>query len=293
MTTIVCGTDLSENASSAVRVAANIAKRLGAPLRLVHAIDDPAAVPRPRGPQDPGELEARLEEAAEQLRAEFAIDVEPLLRRGPPDDTLVEVAVELGARLLVVGALGPRRQHRWLLGSVAERVAQSSSVPVLVVRDGPSIERWARGEGPLRVMVAAEHTPASRAALRWAKGLHAIGPCQLHVVQIVWPADTRRPIGMASPMPLDHFPPELEQSLLAELRRWAGAPQDPGDTVFEVKPGWGRVDTHLTRLASEWKMDLLVVGSHHRAAIARLWQGSVSRSVLHGASMNVACVPQP
>lgn len=290
--TIVCGTDLSESAASATRVAAIIAQRLGAPLRLVHAVDVPTADPK-RGAQDTRELEKRLQEASERLRTELAIDVEPLLRTGPPDDTLVELARDLGARLVVVAALGPRRQHRWLLGSVAERVAQSSSVPVLIVRDGSSIERWARGEGPLRVMVAVEHTPESRAALRWAEGLRAIGPCQLHVTQIVWPAETRRPIGVSSPMPLDHLPPELEQSLRDDLRRWAGASQDSSDTLFVVKPGWGRVDGHLAQLASESRMDLLVVGTHHRAAIARLWQGSVSRNVLHGASMNVACVPQP
>jgi nucleotide-binding universal stress UspA family protein len=37
---------------------------------------------------------------------------------------------------------------------------------------------------------------------------------------------------------------------------------------------------------------LLVVGTHQRAGIARLWQGSVSRGVLHAAAMSVACVPR-
>jgi nucleotide-binding universal stress UspA family protein len=59
-----------------------------------------------------------------------------------------------------------------------------------------------------------------------------------------------------------------------------------------VSPGWGRVDTHLTLLAAESKVDLLVVGTHQRAGAARLWQGSVSRGVLHEALGNVACVPR-
>jgi len=60
---------------------------------------------------------------------------------------------------------------------------------------------------------------------------------------------------------------------------------------FVVRPGWGRVDSHLTQLAAEAEVDLLVVGTHKRAGIARLWQGAVSRGVLHGASMSVACIP--
>ena len=46
--------------------------------------------------------------------------------------------------------------------------------------------------------------------------------------------------------------------------------------VLVVRPGWGRVDSHLTQLATESKMDLLVVGTNQRSGIARLWQGSVS-----------------
>jgi nucleotide-binding universal stress UspA family protein len=45
-------------------------------------------------------------------------------------------------------------------------------------------------------------------------------------------------------------------------------------------------------LAAEAKADLLVVGTHQRSRSARLWQGSVSRGVLHHASCNVVCVPR-
>jgi nucleotide-binding universal stress UspA family protein len=45
-------------------------------------------------------------------------------------------------------------------------------------------------------------------------------------------------------------------------------------------------------LASNAQIDLLVVGTHQKAWAARAWQGSVSRGALHGAAMNVACVPR-
>lgn len=97
-------------------------------------------------------------------------------------------------------------------------------------------------------------------------------------------------MGVYSPMPLDRLRPELAQVLLRDLEQWAGEQPRP-ETSFIVKPGWGRVDRHLTLLAAESKVDLLVVGTHQRALIARLWQGSVSRGVLHAAAMSVACVP--
>lgn len=283
--TIACGTDFSENAGAAARAAGAITARLAVPLSLVHVVD--ASLARNAVEQ----LRARLVAQAGDLRRKFGIEVEPRIESGEADERLVEFAASLHARLLVVSALGERKQHRWLLGSVAERVVQAASMPVLVVRDGGSIEAWARGERALRVMVGVEPTPSSRAALDWADALHAIGPRELLVVQIAWPAAEQHRIGISSPVPLDHLRPEVEQGLVRALEQWAGEPTPSAGRSFVVRPGWGRVDGHLTQLAAECEADLLVVGTHQRAGIARFWQGSVSRGVLHGAAMSVACVP--
>jgi nucleotide-binding universal stress UspA family protein len=283
--TIACGTDFSENAGAAARAAGAIAARLAAPLELVHVVDASGA----RDSVDA--LRARLSAQAEGLRREFGIEVRVTIEYGVADERLVEIAISLHARLVVVASLGQRQQHRWLLGSVAERVVQAAPMPVLVVRDAASIEAWARGERALRVMVGVEPTPSAKAALDWADNLRDVGPCERIVVQIAWPAEEQHRIGIPAPIPLDHLRPELEQVLLRALEQWAGDPPRPGDRSFIVKPGWGRVDGHLTQLAAESKVDLLVVGTHQRAGIARLWQGSVSRGVLHGAAMSVACVP--
>lgn len=284
--TIVCGTDFSEDADSAIRVAGSIAKRLAMPLELVHVVDSPDAEESARAP-----VQTRLQAQAAELSAELGIEVDALVDSGVADEKLVALAADSGARLLVVAALGAGRQRHWPVGSVAERVVRASPVPVLVVRAGAGIEAWGRGERALRVMIGVELTPPSRAALRWARKLREGGPCELFVVQIVWPPEEQGHAGSTMPMPLDHLRPELELPLVRELTEWAGEQPGPGETSFMVKAGWGRVDRHLTLLAAELKVDLLVVGAHRLAPIARLWHGSVSRGVLHDAGMSVLCVP--
>lgn len=284
--TILCGIDFSDCALTSARVAAGIARRLAVPLRLVHATELPRLAMEQEGGTSP-----RLDALAERLRAEFGIGVETVVATGAADERIVELAREADARLVVVGSLGNRSQHRWLLGSVAERVAQASTRPVLVVREGASLAAWARGEATLRVMVGVECTPVSLSAFGWAGELAAVAPVELTVARIVWPPELQQ-AGVPGPIPLDHLPPELDARLRRELAEWAGAPPPSVPTSFVVKPGWGRVDSHLTQLAESVKADLLVVGTHQRAGIARLWQGSVSRGVLHGAAMNVACVPR-
>jgi len=292
--TIICGTDLSENAAHAAQAAAAIAKRLAAPLKLVHVIDELGAELTVASYQDAiyEPLRKRAREQAAELGTQFGIDVEPIVVPGVAYEKLIAIAQSARASLLVVASLGDKKQHRWLLGSVAERVAQASPVPVLVVREGASVEAWTRGDRPLRVMVGVELASTSKKALRWAAGLRAIGPCDLLVTQVAWPFGEHVRLGIPTPMPLDRLRPEIHEPLVRDLRAWAGDLRGEGETTFTVSPGWGRVDVHLAQLAAEAKADLLVVGTHQRAGAARLWQGSVSRGVLHNASCSVACVPR-
>ena len=141
-------------------------------------------------------------------------------------------------------------------------------------------------------MVGVEIGSTSKAALRWAGDLRAIGRCDLLVTNVAWPFGEQMRLGIPSPMPLDYLRPEVHDLLMRDLRAWAGDVPGDGETTFTTSPGWGRVDMHLATLAAEAKADLLVVGTHQRAGSARLWQGSVSRGVLHHASCNVACVPR-
>ena len=292
--TIISGIDFSANANRAAMAAAAIAKRLGVALKIVHVIDELGAevtVAREHGAiYDP--LRRRLRDQAVEIGTRFGIDVEAIVESGLAHEKLIEIAVAHQARLIVMAPLGDIKQHRWLLGSVAERVAQASPLPVLIVRESASIEGWARGERTLRTMVGVEIGSTSRAALRWAGELRAIGRCDLLVTNVAWPFGEQMRLGIPSPMPLDYLRPELHQLLMRDLRAWAGDIPGNGETTFTTNPGWGRVDMHLALLAAEAKADLLAVGTHQRAGSARLWQGSVSRGVLHHASCNVACVPR-
>lgn len=291
--TIICGTDFSHDAAEAARIAAQLAARLELPLKLVHAL--PEFVPLlaadlPDAVYEPTRV--KLREQAEELRSRFGANVETATLSGPPDETLIDVARATQARLIVLSAIGGRKQRAWLTGSVAERVAQCSPVPVLVVRDAERLRRWLRGDRALRVMVGVALDASSKAALRWVERLRAAGPCEVSVVQVAWPWGEGARFGIAGG-PMDALNPQLHRMLLRDLRVWAGDAPGDGATTFVVSPGWGRVDTHLTLLAAEEEVDLLVTGRHQRSLIARLWQGSVCRGVIHGAPSNAACVPAP
>jgi len=291
--TIVCGTDFSDNAGQAARAAASIARCLNDRLELVHVIADPAAGGIPALGMFYAPLQELLADQAAKLARDFAIAVNPIVLEGPADERLVDFARGANARLVVISSLGARKQDHFRVGSVAERVLQRADVPVLVVREAASIEQWLESKRPMRILLGVDLGETARAALRWVEVLRQIRPCDVRVVQVAWPMGEHARFGLKGPIGLEGLRPELHALLERDLRAWTGTLSGEGQVSFSISACWGRFDEQLALLAQEDKADLLVVGAHQRAWSARVWQGSISRGVVHRSSCNVASVPRP
>ena len=136
---IVVGTDFSEGADRALEHAVALASELRTSLACVHAFEDPPKAFA--SPNDPtSTLCSELAQAVSRSGVgSRAVHVELVIRRGAPWDKLLNVAADLGAELIVVGAHG-RRGPGPFLGSVATRLATASTRCVLIV-PGESV-RW-------------------------------------------------------------------------------------------------------------------------------------------------------
>ena len=290
---IICGTDFSESAAQAATVADALARVVDTRFILVRSADE-------RG-EFPDHLRARLMEddrpqfaqEAERLRSLGLVFEEKLLR-GAPDAGVAKFAEETDARLVIVGAsgTGSLRGSRWLLGNVAERIAETSSVPTLVVRTAEPFVAWAKGGRPLKIFVAVDFTATSEAALRWVAEWRAIRPCEITVGYVHHLARERGELSMfAGPGLIDLTPPAragLEHDLREKTSRLLGVVP-----AIRVVSGTARVDAQLIALATETGADLLVLGVHQWQNLERVWHASISRRVLHDAPISVLCVPTP
>jgi len=131
---IVVGTDFSDGAHNAFEQALRMAEDSGAHVALVHAYEE---VPGANVSDDP--TPKLLGNLAKEIHASGAtrrgVHIEPLVRRGPPWDKILNVATDYGAELVVIGSSGQRGSAcGFPLGSVASRVLALSTRPVLVVR---------------------------------------------------------------------------------------------------------------------------------------------------------------
>ena len=289
---IVCATDFSAQSAQATQAATALAGRLHEPLVLLHAIDESARRALP------GEVRnslrsferQRLADEAQSLR-ESGIEVHEAFCEGTPDAMLAESANAPQTRLVVLSSHGRKPPARQLPASLPERLAQTLPVPTLIVRSAAPLIAWARGERTLRVFVGADFSTPSAAALEWVSWLRRVGPCDVVVAYI------ESLISDSGPADAEHAPnaiPVLAQMAEVEeraFRKRVRAVLGPGRLRIRFEDGWGRSDVHLIEMAGEERADLMVVGTHQRHGLARMRQPSVSRSVIHYAPMNVACIP--
>ena len=288
----MCGTDFSATATEAVEIAAAIARRLETRLVLVHVdqlhrslISSPllleAAILQRRG---------ELDHEAYRLR-DVGTNVEEKFLSGSASDQLVTAATEAKGRLIVIGAVGHGLARRLLVGSVAERTAETSPIPTLVVRPGGRLASWIRGEHALKILVGYDFSAASDAALDWVNHLREIGKFQATVLYSNWPPDEARRLGYEGPLPLAANPKKIQQNLERDLEKRIATLLPKQEVTAIVEPGWGSPEGYLFQMASRKRVDLIVVGTHRRHGLGRVLLGSVSRAVLHHSKVTVAVVP--
>lgn len=82
-------------------------------------------------------LKKEAEVAVESMAAKFddSLNVKKLVRTGFPAETINEVADEEDVELIVISASGKSGIHKFIIGSVAEKVLKTSDIDVLLVHN--------------------------------------------------------------------------------------------------------------------------------------------------------------
>ncbi|WP_164012308.1 universal stress protein [Pyxidicoccus trucidator] len=284
---IVCATNFSDAALRASTLAAELARKTGEPLRLVHVLNADSARAFGRALTDAAQ--AALADEVKRL-TKLGAKVEPALLTGEPATVLDAYVREQRASLVVTAA--PTYEAPFLgVGGMVDRLAQMLGVPLLAVREGASLEAWARGERPLKVMLGVDRSLPFEAAREWVRTLRRWGAVEAVGARVYWAEEEYQRLGLARPPAFGEITDELKQALekeTAALMAPLASAEGQGARIH-VEAGVGRIADNLVDLAAREKVDLLVVGSHHRRALGRLW--SVSHHALRLASMSVACVP--
>ena len=281
--TIVLATDGSDGASLAARAAADLARKTGAQLHVVHAwrhhVHSLGYLPVAW--TDYSYLEERearrvLMTQVDALEAAGDLFTEPHLLQGTPVDAILDLCEELQPGLLVMGSRGLGPVGRLVVGSVSEGVVHHARCPVLVVRGGD--EAWP----PKRVVAGDDGSEGARRGAELAAGVAALFGAEEVLVRAHrnppepiggWSAQDRRRFDEARSKDLETLNGRAEAIEAAVGRR-------PNTQVVDAD-----ATLALLQVAEEGDegSTLIALGSRGLGMIGRARLGSVSANILRAA----------
>ncbi|MCX5745169.1 MAG: universal stress protein [Proteobacteria bacterium] len=275
---ILCATDFSTGSKAALGTAVMLAKQADCELVIVHAWEvvyaGIYAVPTDLGQQVLESAQVALAAAEREAVALGATRVTSQLVNGSAWRVIVDLVAEDPAfDLILIGTAGRSGLPRVLLGSVAERVVRHAPCSVLVVRPDYVARPFTHLLCPI------DFSELSRAAVELAMELATTPRAEITLAHMIEGMDD---IGEPGAQPVAW---DAETRVEDELARWRARIEENARHVHvKCRSRFGRAGAGLLRLLDEdASFDIVVVGTHGRTGLRRLFLGSVAEKLVRHA----------
>lgn len=287
---ILFPTDFSECAEHAFGHTSFLVRTFGADLHVLTV-----AVPRQGTSTETDRLLAELDLDVHTIEQQTADLWHPLKKTGASvtfaheaslsaAEGILDYARQIDADLIVMGTHGRRGLGHAFLGSVAEEVVRRSDCPVLTVGMHASAATMPRVR---RLLVPVDFSEYGGGALAYAKELAAVYEAQIDLIHVIEELSMPGPYGSLYTLPAAY--PEAHANSLRALgdigRRLLGE-----DVPFEVHAIHGNPVIEMVDFAEKHAIDLIVMATHGRTGMRRLFMGSVAERTVRLASCPVFTV---
>jgi nucleotide-binding universal stress UspA family protein len=280
MKNLVVALDGSLCSSRALDLALALAAKENCPVALCSVVD------RDAGVDDVERAQQYVDDAVARAKS-AGVSCQHSILRGDPAEAIVDYAKSVGAEAIAMGTHGRTGIERLFMGSVAEGVLRSSSVPVLTTHGDGKVP-IAAATAAIKILVPIDGSEcASRAldtAIALAEPLHA----ELVICDVV---DIARAAAMTA------GEAELVGAYLDVLESEAKRVTDEGVHRASTRvrassrvPQGIPVEV-IEQLAKETGASLIVIGTHGRTGMGRFIIGSVAEGVVRGSEVPVVVVP--
>lgn len=277
---ILLATDLSGRSDRAMDRAALLRRQYGAELLVLHVLEhkpDLWSSTRPsvwapfeRGDPDPARpwmVDRAREHLATELR-DAPDQVAMRVEEGDPAEVIRRVAAEYGSDLIVTGVARNESLGRFSLGKTVDRLLRTKGPSLLIVTDRPRAPY-------ANVLVAVDLSATSRRAVETSAAMFPHGRLTIfhaHDVPYATVVTGDPAVYQAGWRQMAHADARefLKGTTLSE--------QDRARTEVQVEGG--DPERLLRELVPRQGIDLVVLGSHGRGAVAKVFLGSVATRIV-------------
>jgi nucleotide-binding universal stress UspA family protein len=238
--------------------------------------------------------EAYLDDVGDGLKG-ICSQLTTLTRVGHPADEILNVSEEMDVDLILMATHGHGAVGRMMLGSVADRVARSAMMPVMLFRPHP-VTRPLSADldvGLQRVVVPTDGSDHSLEALPVAKELASRLSASIHLVRAISLDDYLDlevdALGREYSALLDSAS-ALQTTIREELQEHAAPIREEGITATVdvlIGPAASSISEAMT------PGDLLVMTSHGEGGVRRWLVGSVAEKLMQQSVAPLVLVPNP
>jgi nucleotide-binding universal stress UspA family protein len=290
--------DGSALAETGLPHAALLARTTGSTIVLFQVVLPPVLISPMLGAVPTPTLDFGTEEAAIAAAQAYLAGVAgPLEAQGQPVQTAVTVgdpataivawaAHDPSGRRIAMVTHGRSGLERWLLGSVAAKVLQSAPTPVLLVRaPAPPPAQ------PYRmIMVPPDGSPLAERALTAGLPLAQASGATLLLLTVAPPLEANTGAEGATELSWAVAPPA---AVTADLERYlaeVARDQVPGTIPVQTRVITGHPAEGILQASDAMEADLIVMATHGRGGLQRLWLGSVAWKVVQHARRPVLLI---
>lgn len=284
---ILFPTDGSDPAESVLEYALKIATEHGATIHLLNVADTGRdSVTTIRGEViDALEQEGQriVEEAAQRVR-EQGVSVVSEVLQGDPYKTIVDYSQQSSIDCIVMPTHGRRGIHRFLLGSVTERVINTAEVPVIAVNTD---RNRSLTYPPQHVLVPTDGSRSAELAVTEGIDIAKATGATLHLLHVVETGS----LGSDA------------RSVLKEDELTARANEILGEATEKVKETslgavtsvvkHGEPSKVIRSYIDENEIDLTIMGTHGQTDFSRYVMGGVSAKLVRTSPASVLWVREP
>jgi universal stress protein A len=294
--TVLCPVDFSPVSEVELNLATQLCERFGAKMILLHNIDDVPPVYLANAwmysethmyPEEEQEARASRLLGAMLEKLSKSIKCEGKITFGRLEDSILQLAGQLPADLIVMGTHGPSSAEHV---SYTDRVLAESPCPVLTTRDTATVlPDLSNGASLQTVVLPMDFSEHSLHALEYALSLMDVLPFTLHLLHVEAPLAVEDLRALAHSL---HFQEERRHRITASLDRLK--PLVPTKYLSHVKfeARMGSVVDEIVDYAQNVRATLIVMGVHAKNVIDRLIFGVNSQGVLHRSPCPVWLVPK-
>lgn len=211
---------------------------------------------------------AKLQQLADEIKKEYNVNIECIIRSGTPASEVVRVTKELSASLVVMGTHGYSPLQEIMIGSVALKVITRSVAPTMVMSSE------ANHKGYRKIVLPIDNTVNSRQKVHYALGFAKRFSASVHAIALVGTGEESEKPAM-----------ELVLHQITTL-----AKEKAVSISTEVLTGVKNRATSTVRYIEKIGADLVIIMTDQDAELSGFFLGPYSQQIIHLSKVPVIAI---